>query len=83
MSEQRELFEKDSPPSGRQLERLPLGVVYLSFAFLFSMLAFLVYLLWDFGIAGRVILFLVLVLILVHVAVLMARVLFDTYWPRR
>jgi hypothetical protein len=83
MYEQKELFERDRSPRDMPLIRLPMGVVYLTFSFLFAMLGFLVYLLWDFGIAGRVILFLALVLVLVHFAVFMARALFDAYWPRR
>jgi hypothetical protein len=79
---QGELFEKDTA-SGKQVTSLPLAVVYLSLAFLFSTVALLVYLLWDFGIAGRVILFLVLLLVIVHAAMFIAKQLFDSIWPRR
>lgn len=81
MREQRELFDKDDGMS--HPTRVPMPVIYLSFAFLFAMLGFMVWMLWDFGIAGRVLLFLVLILVLVHFAVFMAKSLFDHYWPRR
>lgn len=87
---QLELFEKD-PTTGtfRKVTvengnsgRLPLAVIYLSLAFLLSTVAFLGYMLWDFGIAGRVILFLVLILVIVHAAIFIAKQLIDSFHRR-
>jgi hypothetical protein len=73
-SEQGELFGKPKGPNG-----IPLAIIYLSFAFLFSVIAFLSYMLWDFGIAGRVVLFLTLILVLVHVAIFIAKQLLSQF----
>jgi hypothetical protein len=74
-SKQGELFGKPRGPS----DRIPLAIIYLSFAFLFSLIAFLSYMLWDFGIAGRVVLFLTLILVLVHVAIFIAKQLLSQF----
>lgn len=81
MKEQQELFEKSQ--TTLTPEGVPLVIWYLSFAFLFSVLAFLVYLFWDFGIAGRVVLFFILLLAIVHVAIYIAKVLIDKASGRR
>jgi hypothetical protein len=88
MKRQGELFVREEGDSECKIGLtapigIPLPILYLSFTFLFALLGFLVYMLWDFGIAGRVILFLVLVLILIHFAVFMAKSILDHYWPRR
>jgi len=90
MIEQNELFELDLATNKlvrveRKIlnGRLPLVVILLSLAFLFSVLAFLLYMLWDFGIAGRVILFLILILVIVHAAIFIAKQLIDGVRWRR
>lgn len=74
--EQKELFEKVRVDTGRM--SLPLSILYLSFTFMFAVLAFLVYLFWDFGIAGRVVLFFTLLLTVVHVAIYIAKCMIDS-----
>lgn len=53
------------------------SLLYLAFAFLFALIIFLGWMLWDFGIAGRVIIFFVGILVLVHVAAKLLRELID------
>jgi hypothetical protein len=53
------------------------SLLYLSFAFLFALIVFLGWMLWDFGIAGRVIIFFVGILVLIQVAVKLLRELID------
>lgn len=57
--------------------RVGQSLLYLSFAFLFALIVFLGWMLWDFGIAGRVIIFFVGILVLIHVAVKLLNGMID------
>jgi hypothetical protein len=89
MSDQKELFEVENgdemgPNITVNRDRgIPTSVILTALAFLFSVLAFLMYMLWDFGIAGRVVLFLILILVIVHSAIYIAKMLFDSFRWRK
>jgi hypothetical protein len=82
MKEQGRLFDSETD-IGRPYNGLPLSFLYIVLAFLFSVIGFLGYMLWDFGIAGRVILFLVLILVIIHCAIYFAKLIFDEFRFRR
>jgi hypothetical protein len=79
MGEQKELFDINDMTSGDR--KIAFAIIILSFTFLFALLAFLVYMFWDFGIAGRVVLFLICVLVLVEIAKILVKSVLD--WSQR
>jgi hypothetical protein len=71
MHEQKELFDLETV--AKVDRKIAWAIILLSFSFLFALLGFMVYMFWDFGVAGRVVLFLLSVIALAHFAVLLAR----------
>jgi len=71
MYEQKELFDLEMV--AKVDRKIAWAIILLSFSFLFTLLGFTVYMFWDFGVAGRVVLFLLLVTALANFAVLLAK----------
>jgi hypothetical protein len=83
---QQELFGIKEPELCSQCKknlRVSLSALYLSFAFLFAMLVFMAYVLWDFGIAGRVVIFITGILVLVNATMKIVSNLIDRLPWRR
>jgi energy-converting hydrogenase Eha subunit E len=73
----REEMARQLKTRANESTKVGLSLIYLSFAFLFALIVFLGWMLWDFGIAGRVIIFFVGILVLIQAALKLLSLLFD------